>query len=218
MMTQSITKPWTKDEDIVLVEIALRHIRQGLKMEDAWKEAEEKIGRTSGACKFRWNGNLSKIYDQSIEQAKLQRSIHNQKSKGEKEMSPEINLPKNRPVQVTDNQEKAPRTEEKKRANIEWISSNAKEPAKEDASVKETSTENPFARIRKFATKMEKEFESQLSHMKELEKLASALENTINDLKKEIASKDQLLKEKDRQIESYKEIAELIQQFNQANK
>lgn len=64
---------WTKDEDILLAETVLRHIRQGKTQLEAFKEVAKKLSRTSAACGFRWNATIRKNYHESIQQAKEER-------------------------------------------------------------------------------------------------------------------------------------------------
>lgn len=61
---------WTSDEDIVLAEIVLRHIRHGKTQLEAFKEAGAKLSRTAAACGFRWNATLRKKYVEGVEIAK----------------------------------------------------------------------------------------------------------------------------------------------------
>lgn len=64
---------WTADDDLILVEVTLRHIREGSTQLAAFEEVGEKIGRTSAACGFRWNSCVRKKYEAAIQLAKAQR-------------------------------------------------------------------------------------------------------------------------------------------------
>ncbi|KAB8138642.1 RsfA family transcriptional regulator [Gracilibacillus oryzae] len=64
---------WTKDEDIILAETVLHYIREGKTQLEAFKEAGNKLSRTSAACGFRWNATLRKHYEQAIQLAKSNR-------------------------------------------------------------------------------------------------------------------------------------------------
>ena len=46
---------WTQDEDLILAEIVLRHIREGSTQLIAFEEVGKKLVRTPAACGFRWN-------------------------------------------------------------------------------------------------------------------------------------------------------------------
>ncbi|WP_110112936.1 RsfA family transcriptional regulator [Bacillus sp. CGMCC 1.16541] len=64
---------WTADEDLLLAEIVLRHIREGGTQLAAFEEVGQKLSRTSAACGFRWNSYVRKKYKTGIELAKKQR-------------------------------------------------------------------------------------------------------------------------------------------------
>ena len=64
---------WTEDDDLLLAEVTLRHIREGSTQLAAFEEVAEKLGRTPAACGFRWNSCVRKNYDAAIQIAKSQR-------------------------------------------------------------------------------------------------------------------------------------------------
>jgi prespore-specific regulator len=64
---------WTPDDDLILAEVTLRHIREGSTQLKAFEEVGERIGRTSAACGFRWNSCVRKNYEAAIQLAKAQR-------------------------------------------------------------------------------------------------------------------------------------------------
>jgi prespore-specific regulator len=64
---------WTVEDDNVLADIILRHIRTGSTQLTAFQEAGVKLGRTQAACGFRWNGVVRKAYAAQIEIAKAER-------------------------------------------------------------------------------------------------------------------------------------------------
>lgn len=72
---------WTEEDDRVLAEIILRHIREGSTQLAAFEESAEKLGRTEAACGFRWNAYVRKNYLQGIEMAKTQRKMIKSKAK-----------------------------------------------------------------------------------------------------------------------------------------
>ncbi|SFB18781.1 transcription factor, RsfA family [Lentibacillus halodurans] len=71
---------WTKDEDILLAETVLRHIREGKTQLEAFKEVAKQLSRTSAACGFRWNASIRKQYENAIESAKEDRKKNNRKN------------------------------------------------------------------------------------------------------------------------------------------
>jgi prespore-specific regulator len=72
-MTTTRQDAWTQDEDLLLAEVVLRHIRDGGTQLAAFEEVGRKLSRTSAACGFRWNSYVRKQYKSGIELAKKQR-------------------------------------------------------------------------------------------------------------------------------------------------
>jgi prespore-specific regulator len=81
---------WNQDEDLLLAEVVLRHIREGSTQLKAFEEVGRQLSRTSAACGFRWNSFVRKQYKSGIEHAKKQRKeskVHeNSRLKEEKEL------------------------------------------------------------------------------------------------------------------------------------
>lgn len=69
---------WTPEDDMILAEVTLRHIREGGTQLSAFEEVAEKLGRTPAACGFRWNSTVRKKYEAAIQIAKTQRQKRNQ--------------------------------------------------------------------------------------------------------------------------------------------
>jgi prespore-specific regulator len=72
-MTAVRQDAWSPDDDLILAEVTLRHIREGSTQLAAFEEVAQRIGRTSAACGFRWNSCVRKRYDEAIGMAKQQR-------------------------------------------------------------------------------------------------------------------------------------------------
>lgn len=64
---------WSHEDDLLLAETVLRHIREGSTQLNAFEEVGDKLNRTSAACGFRWNAEVRKKYHQAMELAKKQR-------------------------------------------------------------------------------------------------------------------------------------------------
>lgn len=64
---------WSHEDDLLLAETVLRHIREGSTQLNAFEEVGDKLNRTSAACGFRWNAEVRKKYYQAMELAKKQR-------------------------------------------------------------------------------------------------------------------------------------------------
>ncbi|WP_240416989.1 RsfA family transcriptional regulator [Paenibacillus periandrae] len=77
-MTAIRQDAWSEEDDLILAEVTLRHIREGSTQLSAFEEVGEKIGRTPAACGFRWNSYVRKNYEQAIQISKTQRQKRNQ--------------------------------------------------------------------------------------------------------------------------------------------
>lgn len=64
---------WTTEEDRLLADLVLSHIREGSTQLKAFKEAGAKLARTAAACGFRWNSYVRKAYQEEITLAKKER-------------------------------------------------------------------------------------------------------------------------------------------------
>src|SRR3954463_16589268 len=74
---------WTQDEDLLLAEVVLRHIREGGTQLQAFEEVGKRLSRTAAACGFRWNSSIRKQYKSGIEVAKKQRKAVKKNPDGE---------------------------------------------------------------------------------------------------------------------------------------
>ncbi|WP_079530373.1 RsfA family transcriptional regulator [Halobacillus hunanensis] len=64
---------WSHEDDLLLAETVLRHIREGSTQLRAFDEVGDLLNRTSAACGFRWNAEVRQKYEQAVELAKKQR-------------------------------------------------------------------------------------------------------------------------------------------------
>jgi prespore-specific regulator len=64
---------WSHEDDLMLAETVLRHIREGSTQLRAFEEVGDRLNRTAAACGFRWNAEIRRKYDKAIEIAKKQR-------------------------------------------------------------------------------------------------------------------------------------------------
>lgn len=80
-MTAIRQDAWSEEDDLILAEVTLRHIREGSTQLSAFEEVGDKIGRTAAACGFRWNSFVRKKYESAIQIAKAQRQKRNQQRK-----------------------------------------------------------------------------------------------------------------------------------------
>lgn len=92
IVTEQRQDAWTDEEDLILAEIVLQHIREGSTQLAAFKEIGKRLSRTAAACGFRWNSTVRKKYVKAISLAKQQRKLNNgsQVTEG----SPSMNIEK----------------------------------------------------------------------------------------------------------------------------
>ena len=64
---------WSHEDDVLLAETVLRHIREGSTQLRAFDEVGDILNRTSAACGFRWNAVVRSRYVKEIEEAKRER-------------------------------------------------------------------------------------------------------------------------------------------------
>lgn len=73
---------WSHEDDLLLAETVLRHIREGGTQLKAFEEVGDALNRTSAACGFRWNAEVRMKYDNAIDLAKRQRKENKRASAG----------------------------------------------------------------------------------------------------------------------------------------
>ncbi|GGE20035.1 DNA-binding protein [Marinithermofilum abyssi] len=64
---------WTEEEDRLLAEVVLQAVHEGRNQLEAFEVVGKKIGRTPGACGFRWNAVVRKREAEAFRKAKKQR-------------------------------------------------------------------------------------------------------------------------------------------------
>lgn len=104
-MTAVRQDAWSAEDDLILADVTLRHIREGSTQLAAFEEVGDKIGRTSAACGFRWNSFVRKKYDEAIGIAKAQRQKRSY-SKRQSAVQPQVAA-----LSVTDTEEIVYRSE-----------------------------------------------------------------------------------------------------------
>jgi prespore-specific regulator len=109
---------WTDENDLLLAETVLRHVREGSTQLNAFEEVGDKLNRTSAACGFRWNAVVRHRYEKALQLAKKQRK-QRQRVLG-KDQGGKKKLLYNPPVPATDDLETlAPLTIEMPMESIE---------------------------------------------------------------------------------------------------
>lgn len=72
-MSKQRQDAWSEENDLLLAETVLRHVREGSTQLNAFEEVGDKLNRTSAACGFRWNAVVRHQYEKALALAKKQR-------------------------------------------------------------------------------------------------------------------------------------------------
>ncbi|ATO27222.1 Prespore-specific transcriptional regulator RsfA [Bacillus atrophaeus] len=72
-MSKQRQDAWSEENDLLLAETVLRHVREGSTQLNAFEEVGDKLNRTSAACGFRWNAVVRHQYEKALQLAKKQR-------------------------------------------------------------------------------------------------------------------------------------------------
>lgn len=72
-MSTTRSDAWSHHNDSILAQIVIKHIADGSTQLRAFEEVGETLGRTAGACGFRWNNNVRKKHAREIRKAKALR-------------------------------------------------------------------------------------------------------------------------------------------------
>jgi prespore-specific regulator len=64
---------WMEENDEMLAEMVLRHVREGSTQLNAFEEAGDELNRTAAACGFRWNAVVRHQYEKELKEAKKER-------------------------------------------------------------------------------------------------------------------------------------------------
>lgn len=64
---------WMEENDTLLAQAVLKHVREGSTQLNAFEEAGDTLNRTAAACGFRWNAVVRKQYEQELAEAKKER-------------------------------------------------------------------------------------------------------------------------------------------------
>ena len=64
---------WMEENDSLLAQAVLKHVREGSTQLNAFEEAGDSLNRTAAACGFRWNAVVRKQYEEQLAEAKKER-------------------------------------------------------------------------------------------------------------------------------------------------
>lgn len=72
-MVKTRQDAWLKENDALLAEAVLRHVKEGSTQLNAFEEAGDALNRTAAACGFRWNAVVRRFYEEQLSGAKKER-------------------------------------------------------------------------------------------------------------------------------------------------
>lgn len=72
-MTKARQDAWVEENDALLAEAVIRHVKEGSTQLNAFEEAGDLLNRTAAACGFRWNAVVRRIYEEDLAKAKKER-------------------------------------------------------------------------------------------------------------------------------------------------
>lgn len=74
---------WSEENDLLLAETVLRHVREGSTQLNAFEEVGDILNRTSAACGFRWNAVVRHNYEKALQMSRKYRKEQQRISKGD---------------------------------------------------------------------------------------------------------------------------------------
>lgn len=86
---------WSSSDDNLLAEVVIKHIKDGSTQLKAFEEAAFQLGRTAGACGFRWNSTVRKLHENVLKESKIsskQKSISGYSKRSAEELEDKIPL------------------------------------------------------------------------------------------------------------------------------
>src|SRR5690625_2250716 len=89
---------WSHEDDLLLAETVLRHIREGSTQLNAFEEVGDALNRTSAACGFRWNAEVRNQYINAIDLAKRQRKEKKRAQASQMTVKPKPKMARSEPI------------------------------------------------------------------------------------------------------------------------
>ncbi|MCA0986171.1 RsfA family transcriptional regulator [Guptibacillus algicola] len=176
---------WSHEDDLMLAETVLRHVREGSTQLNAFEEVGDRLSRTSAAVGFRWNAIVRQRYEQALKLAKKQRKeMKRAERRQSADYKPEYTVRESAPH--------VPQFQEVVQPTAERPSSERTRP------VEETTSELSMRDVISFLTKMEHSQYSTSRLQSEMKKLE--LEN------KELVEENSLLHQKVKRLENEQQV------------
>ncbi|GAA0442674.1 prespore-specific transcription regulator RsfA [Lentibacillus halophilus] len=191
---------WSHEDDLLLAETVLRHIREGSTQLNAFEEVGDKLNRTSAACGFRWNAEVRNTYTDAIELAKRQRK-EKKRANAVNAKQPIVNMPQMTPDENPVEKESTPET-------VEQMPEMPEMPEKE----KTTANTEPVANTDKASTltmddviRFLKQVETDYHASNQSKASVEQLEGENQTLKQDVGYLKEQLSKTEQQLESLRE-------------
>ncbi|MGM9985889.1 MAG: RsfA family transcriptional regulator [Bacillaceae bacterium] len=81
-MLKSRQDAWSEENDLLLAETVLRHVREGSTQLNAFEEVGDILNRTSAACGFRWNAVVRHNYEKALQLSRKYRKEQQRAKQG----------------------------------------------------------------------------------------------------------------------------------------
>ncbi|UOQ86115.1 RsfA family transcriptional regulator [Gracilibacillus salinarum] len=200
---------WSHEDDLLLAETVLRHIREGGTQLQAFDEVGDKLNRTSAACGFRWNAEVRQNYEQAVQIAKKQR-----KDRKRALASQNTGFSTTRPASASLPKEEKPKSiEEEVYSLLNWTS-NRSEPEPQPQSVTENYQEEyslNLDQVIRYLQYLKKEQKmAQSSHLNQ-QKVAEENNQLMLQLQQEQKRSSQLEKELITMKEDYQAFMQIVE-------
>ncbi|MEN1938062.1 RsfA family transcriptional regulator [Paenibacillus sp. 102] len=169
---------WTDEDDLLLAETVLRHVREGSTQLNAFEEVGDQLNRTSAACGFRWNAVVRYSYEQALQLAKRHRKDKMRAANGEQAKKRLLYTPPASAVITADEEPVVNTTVHRSEPVVSSTSITMQDviyflQTVGSSSVKVTALENENTRLKQ-------EIKAQILHNEELEKKLEKLEQQSN--------------------------------------
>ncbi|UOQ47337.1 RsfA family transcriptional regulator [Gracilibacillus caseinilyticus] len=200
---------WSHEDDLLLAETVLRHIREGGTQLQAFDEVGDKLNRTSAACGFRWNAEVRQNYEQAVQIAKKQRK---DRKRALANQNTEFSTAK--PASTNLSKEEKPKTiEEEVYSLLNWTS-NRSEPEPQPQPVTENYQEEfslNLDQVIRYLQYLKKEQKVAQSSHHNHQKLAEENKQLMIQLEQEQKRSNQLEKELITMKEDYQAFMQIVE-------
>ncbi|WP_018931485.1 RsfA family transcriptional regulator [Gracilibacillus lacisalsi] len=199
---------WSHEDDLLLAETVLRHIREGSTQLRAFDEVGDKLNRTSAACGFRWNAEVRQNYEQAVQIAKKQRKDR------KRALAKQNNVYTPPSVQTSQQENETNRTiEEEVYSMLNW-NSNREQTQTETTPVAESYQEEysiDLDQVIRYLQYLKKEQKLAQSSKANNQKLAQENEQLQNQLENEQKRVKELEKELQTMKEDYQAFMQIVE-------